>query len=99
MNQTKYNVFPIEVTASCDIPVQLGCNGWVAINYGRDVVKVEQIPLNPALAVGATGDSVSVGGNITEVYNRNTITVTFLTTTAPRLVLIQKVYTSDTFNH
>jgi hypothetical protein len=67
--QTKYfNVLIQTYTRQQDIEVNDRCNGWTARNIGDDTVTINGIALLPRIAPGLSGESVSVGGNETEIY-------------------------------
>lgn len=87
-----YNEIAKTVTNSGDVPVLEGCNGFVAINKGADIVVVNGTQLLPPPGAGLSGESYGVSGNKGELYMRQAITVQFNTNTAPQLLIIQKVY-------
>lgn len=82
---------------SLEVPIAVGCNGWTAINNGDTRVTVENIELLPALAPGATGAAIQIGGNLGELYaGRIQILFDQPTGVNPSVQIIQKFYANPT---
>lgn len=100
MTRVYYNELASIITTSGAVPVLKDCNGWVAINKGTTLVKVNGVDLNPPPAPGLSGESLGVSGNLGEVYSRPDIKVSFPTAGPGNVLLIvQKLYGANTFDH
>jgi hypothetical protein len=88
----QYNTSPIWVSEPGFVEVDENCNGWMAINKGSGVAYVNGVPLNPAPAVGLSGESTGTSGNYGEVF-KGSIQVKFAPNANDNLVLfVQKFY-------
>lgn len=92
MERLLYSEVAQIVRESTEVVVHEECNGWVAVNKGQDIAVINGIQLFPPLVANTTGDSVSIGGNVGELYNKKTIKVVFESTTQPYILIIQKIY-------
>lgn len=97
MKPVNYVFFAVNVRQSSEVPVYENCNGYVAINKGMDIVTVDNVELKPPVLPTLSGESFGVAGNLGEVYNRQSIKVVFQTTVGPNVLIVQKVYATNTF--
>jgi hypothetical protein len=79
---------------SLDVPVDEMCNGWTVINKGTagTAIRVNGVPLNAPPAAGQSGESLSSGGNLGELYRGRLSIAVEAADTAPEFVVIQKIY-------
>lgn len=90
----RFNLVSNDYITSQKVKVQLGCNAITYTNLGDTIVTVNNITLFPsATPATVAGDSISIGGNLGEIY-KGDINVKFLLPlgAAPRLQIIQKFY-------
>jgi hypothetical protein len=87
-----YVDFTTDVTIGGDFPVKKNCNGWVAVNLGTDIAKVNGMQILPPVAPTLSGEAKGVLGNYGEIYGRDVLSIEFLTTTGPHLQITQKLY-------
>lgn len=94
MNSLQYNIQGYSYTVSQDVPVENNLNGFTVINEGDGTAFVNGIELKPYPPgrPDLTGESVSVGGNLGELY-RGRIEIKFATGQLfPKVVVIKKYY-------
>lgn len=71
------------------------CNGYIVVNTGDDIVRVNDRVLYPGVIGTTNGDSHTVGGNFGEVF-LGTIRISFDGTGAtPEITVEQKYYILD----
>lgn len=96
MNLMPYNAITGTYTQDTEVEVQNFCNGYVARNTGDTIVFVNGVRLLPAPGVGLSGESISVGGNLGEIY-KGRIQVRFNAPlgAAPTVEITQKFYLTE----
>lgn len=92
-NLTPYFMTRQVVSEGGDVPIPFGCNGYVAVNIGTAIAFVNGFPINPPLAPGMNGESVSVGGNYGEMLADENLEITFGAATGQMVFLSFKRYT------
>lgn len=91
-----YNVMPMTYSADGEVHPDLNCNGFTIRNLGDTIVNVSGITVFPALVVGTPGESVSIGGNLGEIFiGRLTIKFQAPIGANPLVEIIQKYYTPN----
>lgn len=71
------------------------CNGFIAVNTGDEIVTVNDRILYPGVPGTNNGDSVTIGGNVGEIFLGN-IKITFAGGgAAPEVTVDQKYYILD----
>lgn len=94
MQVLKYNIQGSSYTVNTEIPVEQNCNAFTVINEGDGIAFVNGIELKPYPPghPELTGEAVTVGGNIGEVYSGR-IEIKFeIGQAAPKVVVIKKYY-------
>lgn len=92
MDRQYFDQFTEIVNKSGVHEVVENCNSITFTNIGADIVTVDGKVLFPGTVGSILGDSISIGGNQNEVYNRKIITIAFTTTVNPQLEIIQKYF-------
>lgn len=92
MERLLYSEIAQVIRQSQEVLVHEECNGWVAVNKGQDIVVVNGIQLLPPVVANTSGESVSIGGNVGELYNKKSIKVVFESLTQPYVLIVQKIY-------
>jgi hypothetical protein len=68
------------------------CNGWTAINRGDGLAYINGIPLSPSPVPGTAGESITIGGNLGEIWGGDLQLSFDKTATVFNVVVIQKFY-------
>lgn len=94
-----YNAVPIEWKISHEMEVDRRCNGFIAVNKGDVLVRINGFPLLPYPPghPELSGESMTVGGNLGEIY-RGRIQIVFPAPApgqSPSVWIIQKFYLCD----
>lgn len=92
MNFLRYNTAGQGYYSDQYLKLDPRCNGWTAINRGAGVAFVNGIPLSPPSVVGEGGESITIGGNIGELWGGE-LQLSFAPGAASNeVVIIQKFY-------
>jgi hypothetical protein len=79
---------------SIQVPVVRGCNGYTATNIGDTTVQINGKTLFPsATPASILGDSITLGGNLGELY-KGDLSIQFVSpaNANPKVEIIQKFY-------
>lgn len=93
----QWNITVLTYNTSQNVPRSRNSNGYVATNLGTCIVRVNGQTLFPsATPATSAGDSVSMIGNVGEVFKGN-IDIAFITPVgaAPLLEIVEKFYIRD----
>jgi hypothetical protein len=95
----KYNIRQVTFNSSGQYVLDKCCNGFVAVNIGDTLVRIQQIPLKPPPAINLTGESTGVQGNADEIFvgTNGMLTITFVNPVGanPLVMIIEKYYVPD----
>lgn len=95
MQYRKFDTNTQIFTQSQQIDIYPNCNAILFTNLGDTTVTIDEKTLFPS-ATPATvqGDAVAYGGNENEVYNKQSVKVSFIQPVGvnPRLEVVQKFY-------
>ena len=100
LEKYRWNITTLSYDRTQKVAVQKGCNGYVATNVGDTPVTVNgQILFPSATPATVLGDSISVGGNLGEIYGAQQIDVVFASPAgaAPLVTIVQKFYIAFDF--
>lgn len=96
----KFNVQGQTFNDGCEVPVPECCNGWIAINKGDTLVRVNNIALKPYPPghPELSGESFTAAGNKGEFFHGK-LTVVFSDTpgTDLNILIVFKYYIKETF--
>lgn len=93
MEFIKYNTTGAQVyTRSTVVKRVENCNGFIAVNTGDSIVTVNDRVLYPGVPGTSLGDSVTIGGNLGEIYLGQIKIVFAAGGLQPEITIEQKFY-------
>lgn len=92
MEKVLYNISVLTYNLPQMVDVVENCNGFSCTNLGDTIAEVNGIQLLPGVPGTSRGDSVTVGGNLGEIYKGNIRLVFAVGGATPLVEIIQKFY-------
>lgn len=88
-----YNILPITLKQNkTGVSINSNCNSITIINYGTTIITVNGvITLYPGTPGTNSGESISLGGNIGEVY-KGRLDIAFSALAGNNCLILQKIY-------
>jgi len=89
-----FSIMAIDVRQSKNVTVDKLCTGFIAINKGDTMARVNGVPILPAAdPTAAAGESFGIDGNQNEVFTGQIIVSFEDLQSDPYVVIVQKFYT------